>query len=235
MLAFGIVWIATAASDEGGIAWGTRTGRSLPLVPLCCAFGTWLTLTPRRTREELAALEAVGRSPRANAMGAVAGGIGVSVIAAAALAVLPMIDAGGFFPVVARTDDIRFEDGRFVDRGSGWRFEQDGSLQKEPAPHAREGEPGGLPRGGRTAAAVATAVAGAALALIVASTRRRTLARAACALAAVSAMGIFVFHAAAARAAPSFVVVLPPIGLLTFGVWSYRGWGWETERTPKTW
>ena len=38
-LALGLAWLVTAATDEGGVSWGERAGRTLPLAPACAAIG----------------------------------------------------------------------------------------------------------------------------------------------------------------------------------------------------
>src|ERR1700722_9478623 len=70
----GLAWLVTAATDEGGVAWGERAGRTLPLAPLCAAVGAWAALAPVMARGEAAALGALGRSPAQIAAAAVGGG-----------------------------------------------------------------------------------------------------------------------------------------------------------------
>src|SRR6516225_7575407 len=61
--ALALAWLVTAATDEGGISWGERAGRALPLTPGCAAIGVWAALAPSVARGEVRALEALGRSP----------------------------------------------------------------------------------------------------------------------------------------------------------------------------
>src|SRR5258706_6393188 len=74
MLALVLAWLVTAATDEGGVAWGERAGRTLPLTPFCAAIGAWGALAAVRSRGEALALEALGRPPAEVAMAPVAGG-----------------------------------------------------------------------------------------------------------------------------------------------------------------
>ena len=73
----GIAFVVTAASDEGGIAWGERAGRALPIAPVCAAVGAWLALAPGRARGEDVALAALGRSPWERHAAAIVGGAAV--------------------------------------------------------------------------------------------------------------------------------------------------------------
>src|SRR5437879_4797490 len=73
-LAFAVAWLVTATTDEGGVAWGVRAGRTLPIAPVCAALGTAIALAHLRARGEVRALEALGRAPWENALAAVCGG-----------------------------------------------------------------------------------------------------------------------------------------------------------------
>jgi hypothetical protein len=236
-LALVVVTLATAASDEGGVAWGVRAGRSLPLAPICAAFGTWLALAPARTRSEMLALEALGRAPQLNALAAVLGGAAVAIACALAVASVPRLDVSGFYPTVLKSDDIRFEDGHFVDRSRGATFEADGSFTKLPSdPNEGAGKSGAndsaVPRSGRPAAALAVALAGLALPILAACIRRRAWPRVTAAVALAVPATILLFHAAAAHRLGAYAAALPSLGLTFFAVVSYRAWGWETE--PET-
>src|SRR5688572_12741164 len=68
-----VVWLVTAASDEGQLTVATRAGRTLPLAPLCSAVGAVVALATARVRSETRALEALGRAPGENALAAAAG------------------------------------------------------------------------------------------------------------------------------------------------------------------
>ncbi len=81
-LAFGMAWVVTATTDEGGLAWGVRIGRSLPVAPACAAVGAAIALAPARARGELRALASLGRSPFESAFAAAVGGAVVALVAA---------------------------------------------------------------------------------------------------------------------------------------------------------
>ena len=235
-LAFLIVCLMTAATDEGGLGIGVRVGRSLPFSPVCGAFGTWLALSRRRMRGELLALEGLGRSPQINALGAVVGGAAIAVAASFFVAVVPFVDVAGFYPesasVSAHSETTRFEGGSFVDHRRGLRFANDGSFEKVTEPAPLPIEQASTPPSRRGAAAVAIALAGVALPLLIASLRRAIRSRVIAALAVLVPLTVLLFHAVAAQKAGAFVVILPPLGLLSLAAWSYRRWAWETEGTP---
>src|SRR5579871_4525753 len=84
--ALALGWVLTAATDEGGVSWGERAGRTLPLTPLCAAVGAWGALAPVRARGEALALEALGRTRAQIAGAAVAGSAAVALVAALAMA-----------------------------------------------------------------------------------------------------------------------------------------------------
>ena len=235
-LAFLIVCLMTAATDEGGLGVGVRLGRSLPFSPVCAAFGTWLALSRRRTRGELLALEGLGRSPQLNALGAVIGGAAIAVSASFFVAVVPFVDVAGFYPdsasASAHSESIRFEGGGFVDHRRGLRFGSDGSFEKVAEPASLPNTQAITPRSRRGAAAVAIALAGVALPFLIASLRRAIRSRVIAALVILVPLTVLLFHAVAAQKAAAFVVVLPPLGLLMLATWSYRSWAWETEAPP---
>jgi hypothetical protein len=232
-LVFLLAWLVTAATDEGGVAWGVRAGRTLPGTPLCAAIGTGLALAPARRRGELRALEALGRAPIASVAGAVAGGAAVGFLAAALIA-SPSVDVSGFFPVAARGSDFRYEQGAFVDRGKGLRVEDDGSfamIEARPAP-----PPMLVPARGRAAAALATALAGGTLPLLVAelllarplggerprALGRTSVARLAIMIAVAAVATIVLFHAAAAGRVSALAGAIPFAALLGVAVFRYR-------------
>jgi hypothetical protein len=236
-LAFVVAWLVTAATDEGGIGWGVRAGRTLPIAPVCAALGTVIALAPARGRGEVRALAALGRAPWQNAAGSVIGGAFAAMFAAGLIAASPSVDVSGFYPVASAAVDYRFEDNGFVDHAAGWRIESDGSLTKvEAAPPANEGSIHGPPRYGRIAAAASTALAGFALPLIaahvllmrpVSGQRRRLFAKGSSAR-ALGAIGftvvatVVLFHGAAARRVPALLAALPFALLLAAAVVRYR-------------
>ena len=219
-----IAWVITAASDEGGIGWGIRAGRSLPVAPLCGAVGTALALLPARARDEFRTLESLGRTPFWNGSAAASGGGLVPLAAALLVALVPAISVEGFFPALGRGDaHYRYEGGAFVDETRGIRVEADGSFA--PLAQAAAQAPiDPLPEGARASSALVMAVAGVALPLVCAGTlaRRRRASAAVLAVSLMAGASIVLFHLASARTVPSLVAVVPASALLLWGVLRYR-------------
>jgi hypothetical protein len=234
-VALGLAWLVTAATDEGGVSWGGRAGRTLPLTPACAAIGAWVALAPVLARGEALALAALGRSRVQVAAAAVAGAFVVAFVAAVLIGTASAVDAIAFFPRAARASAWVWKEGWFVDRAHGLRVGADGA----PVRLAREvGEAlAPLPRHGRAAAAIATAVAGLALPLLVAHGRlARSVERtygardrhiredgsAMLASAAAVAASVVLFQAAAVRNVPALLGAVPPVALLAFAIYRYR-------------
>ncbi|MEO6575346.1 MAG: hypothetical protein ABIP89_15980, partial [Polyangiaceae bacterium] len=142
----------------------------------------------------------------------------------------------GFYPestsASAHSESIRYEGGSFVDHRRGLRFSDDGSFEKIAEPEPLPAAPLRTPASRRGAAAVAIALAGIALPFLIASLRRAIRSRVISAMLVLVPLTILLFHAVAAQKAAAFVVVLPPLGLLSLAAWSYRRWAWETEAPP---
>lgn len=224
-LAVALAWLVTAATDEGGVAWRERAGRTLPLTPLCAAVGAWVSLAPVRSRGEALALEALGRSPAQIALAAVLGGALVALVAAVLLgAGGRAVDVEGFFPAATHGGTWLWDaaGGAFVDRAQGLRVGADGAAVRVAAEAA--GTLGGVPSGGRASAAVATALAGIALPLLVghAAFGRARVGRLTLAAGAALAATVIAFQAAAARQLPAWVGAAPTLLLLAFAVRRYR-------------
>jgi hypothetical protein len=236
-LALGLSCLVTAITDEGGISWGERAGRALPLAPACAGLGAWVGLMPVRARGEALALAALGRSRTQIAGAAVAGGALVSLFAAASMVVASAVDAAAFFPRAANVATWVWQNGSFADRGQGLSVGADGApvrLTREAWAVATTV----LPRHGRAAAALATAIAGLALPLIAAHAllansperpgrgrrRQHDLSNVTAVLvcgAAISA-SVILFQAAAAGHVPALLGAAPPLLLLGFAVQRYR-------------
>jgi hypothetical protein len=236
-LALAIAWLLTAATDEGGVSWSERAGRTLPLTPACAAVGAWAALAPVRARGEALALEALGRSRAQVAAAAVGGAALVAVLAAAAIGAGRAVDVAGFFPSATHPTAWRWQDGAFVDRVDGLSVSIDGVPSRGPTQPGASLE--GTPPMGRAAAALATAAAGLALPLLIAhqllaraapgrprGAERRLLREDAVALGASGAAiaaSIVLFQMAAAHLAPALLASGPPAALLAFAAWRYRG------------
>jgi hypothetical protein len=233
-MAVGVAWLVAAATDEGGVAWGARVGRTLPLTPLCAAFGVWAALVPVRARGEARALQALGRSPAQVVAAAIAGAATIAVVAAVAIGAARGVDVAGFYPTATHTRTWEWRDNAFVDRVRGLRVSADGAPERlaEAASAPPEGP---IPPHGRLAAALAMAIAGLALPVLVAHAvigrrsgpdkrRRRRYERTAIAVASGVAVvaSVLCFQAAAARLLPALTGVLPPLALLAFALRRYR-------------
>jgi hypothetical protein len=222
-LALGLVWLVTAATDEGGVSWGERAGRALPLAPLCAAVGAWAALAPVRVRGEVVALEALGRSPAGIAASAVVGAALLPLVAAIAVCVVPGVRVDGFFPTAARASSWQWAGGAFVDAARGLRVGADGVPVSVPVLAGAMGV--GLPAFARASAAAVTLLAGLALPLLLA---RWLVARArpgvdVAATGLAIAASVVAFQAAAAHRVPATLAVLPAAGLLVLAVRRYRG------------
>jgi hypothetical protein len=238
-LALALAWLITAATDEGGVPWGGRAGRTLPLTPVCAAIGAWGALAPVRARGEVRALEALGRSRVQIALAAIAGGAAVALVAALVVGAVRVVDVAGFYPSAPHASAWHWQDGAFVNRALGLSVDAEGTPARF-APAAEARPLAGIPRGGRAAAAIATALAGVALPMLLAqlllarhagpadgqrlgdgrvvSTARWPAAAAAAAI----ALSVMLFQAAAARLVPALTATLPPAALLAFAVGRYR-------------
>jgi hypothetical protein len=240
-LALLLAWLVTAATDEGGVAWGERAGRTLPLTPVCAAVGVWGALAPIRARGEARALEALGRSRSQIAAAAVAGGAAVALVAALAVGLLRTVDVAGFYPAAVRANAWQWHDGAFVDPRRGLRVDADGTPTRF-APPAESRPLETIPPEGRAAAAIATAMAGFALPLLLShlllvpggrregagkrgkTGPRLTADRLPAALASATAVvaSVALFQAAAAHRVPAMFAALPPVALLAFALGRYR-------------
>jgi hypothetical protein len=228
-LALAVAWLVTAATDEGGVGWGERAGRTLPLTPVCAAIGAWIALQPVRARGEARALEALGRSRVQLAAGAVVGGAMVALVAAIAIGSLRRVDVAGFYPMATRQSAWRWDGQGFVDGVRGLRVSADGAVQRTVPTAATLAS--AIPVHGRAAAALTTALAGVALPLLLAhallgrspgNRLRREDATALLASGASVAVSVVLFQAAAARALPAMLAVVPPVALLGFAIRRYR-------------
>jgi hypothetical protein len=231
LIGIAVVWLVTAASDEGQLTVGVRAGRTLPLAPLCSAVGAALALGTARVRDETRALEALGRSPGQSARAAALGAALPSMLIGLAIGVSSIVDVSGFYPRAPRGDTFVYENGAFTSPTLGVRVSEDG----EPRPtEGASGAPDeGLPAHARAAAATATAVAGVALALVTARAvlrvsllhrrgRRRRRIVAAVQVFVCALCTLVAFQAAAARIAPALLAMVPPTLLLGVALLGYR-------------
>ena len=231
VIAIVVVWLVTAASDEGQLTVGVRTGRTLPLAPLCSAIGAALALGTSRVRVETRALEALGRTPGQTARAAALGAALPSLLVGLAIGVSSVVDVSGYYPRPPRGDRFVFAAGAFTSPSLGVRITADGE------PHPTEASPpaadDSLPHHARAAASTATAVAGLALALVAARAvvrvsqlhrrgRQRRRVVAAVQVFTCVLFTLVAFQAAAARLAPAALAMLPPTLLLVIALLGYR-------------
>jgi hypothetical protein len=231
-LALALGWLVTAVTDEGGVPWGERAGRTLPLTPACAAIGVWVALAPAAARGEGRALAAIGRSRLQVAAAAVLGAAAVCAVAAGFLLASRHVDASGFFPTVLHGTDWRWDGEAFVNRARGVFVTAEGAPEKLAAAAAEDASvPGSLPPFARAAAALAMAIAGVAMPLLVAHAmltrpvdRRfgRDDGKALAAAGVAVAASVVLFQAAAARLLPAMLGMLPPMLLLAYAVQRYR-------------
>jgi hypothetical protein len=224
-----LTWLVTAATDEGGVAWGERVGRTLPLAPLCAALGVSAALAPVRWRGEAGALAALGRSRVQIALGAVAGGALVALVAALFIALVRRVDVAGFYPTATHASAWRWDGAAFVDGVSGLRVAADGMPTHVPVESGAA--VASLPAFARGAAALTTALAGLALPMLVAHALlskapdrpfdRNDAWVAASAIASMAA-SVVLFQSAAAHQLPALAAAAPALALLAFAVQRYR-------------
>ena len=234
-LAFLLTWLVTAATDEGGISWGERAGRTLPVAPACAALGVWAALAPAIARGEVRALASLGRSAAQIGAPAVAGAGLVVLVAAVVLAFVHRVDVDGFFPTAAHAAGWRWGGRGFVDPVRGLAVGPEGVIERLPpdtAARATVFEVSAPPHG-RAAAAIATALSGIGLPLLLAHallTRPRRLPfgrrdwHALFLGAGPVAASVFLFQAAASRHVPALLGTAPAALLLGFGVQRYRSY-----------
>lgn len=227
LLGLVVVWLVTAASDEGQLTVGARAGRTLPLAPLCSAVGAALALGTERVRQESRAFEALGRSPAETGRAAALGAAVPSLVIALAIALIPSVDVGAFYPRAANRDTFVASGDGFVSTTLGVRIDADGETHTlEPEESASDDD---LPRGARMAAAAATGLAGLSLALVAARAalrrslldrraRRRMRAAALAEGLGCAILTLIAFQAAAARAGPAILAIVPPLVLLAVAV-----------------
>jgi hypothetical protein len=229
ILALAVAWIASAATDEGGLSWGTRAGRTLPLAPACAALGVWVALAPARARGEALALHSLGRSHMQITASAAVGGALVALASAAAVGVTRGIDVSAFYPTAAHTRTWVWKEGAFEDLSSQTRVSPDGAPERVGTSETRV-TPEPIPPFGRLAACLSLGLAGLAFPVLTGHAVVRGRAGApdadrladsgmvAVACAGAVAASIVLFQAAAVRLVPALVGAMPPAALAAFTV-----------------
>lgn len=221
LLAWLVVVLVSAATDEGNVLWRIRFARSLPLVPICAGIGAWMGLASARARGELTALAALGRSPWANALGTSCGGFAVALVAALLMFAAPHVDLSGFYPTAAHAGAFHLETAGYVSHDRKWTVSREGEITRNTGEAEAEGDVS-LPEHARLVAGVVTLVGGIAIPLLAALPRKKRTARS-WALAVV-AMGLTVllFQAAAGRNLPTLCLPFPLLALLAYTLAKYK-------------
>ena len=220
--------VLTAATDEGGVAWGERVARVVPIIPVCAAVAAALALAGPRQRGEGRALEALGRSPFATAAAAAIGAGAMGALAAVLIVVEPRIPVGVFFPTAHTQAAFTYDRGVFTT--ARFRVLSDGSIDLAAA--TPDGGPlaSGL-AGQRGLAALVTAVGSAGFVLTVALIRRAVLLRAVGLLAVTAVASAACLQGVAAGRLPSAAVPVPSTLLFLAAVWVIVRQTWQARQT----
>lgn len=222
-LAFGLILLLSALTDEGGLSLAVRLGRAAPMTPVAAALGTGAALAPPRWRGELLALSTLGQRPTVTMLPAV---LGATVVGAliALLLVTGGVDAHGFFPVAPKSLELTFDGVAFVEPQSGTRILPSGELA-EPITRAALAAvaPGSdLPRFGLLASGLSTLIATVGLAMVAAVVG--TWARPLRALALLTLMVLLLaaFQASASSRVSALVALVPAFALFSAALVGYR-------------
>jgi len=220
--------LVTAVTDEGGVSAGERVARVLPVVPVCVALAVGVTLAGARRATETRALQALGRSPFANAWGAAVG----AGLVGLAVALLVLLDArvpvGAFFPTVHASGRYAFDGEAFSNVTTHWRVSPDGTLALPAVSSGLVDQVTlALPAYARLAAALVIAVGGAAFGVAVAALPRTRRTVRFLGLLATAAATTFCLQAAAAGRLPALVAPIPSTLLLLMTAWAIVRAEWE--------
>jgi len=174
------------------------------------------------------------------AVAAIAGGAAIALTAAVVLGALRNVDVAGFYPSALHASAWHWQDGSFANHAQGLVVDADGTPTRV-GPRIEARPLAGIPRGGRAAASMATALAGVALPMLLAQLllarhagptaaerlgagRTASMARWQAVVASAAAIvgSMMLFQAAAARLVPALTAALPPAALLVFALGRYR-------------
>jgi hypothetical protein len=192
-MAFALVFLVVAGTDEGGVAWPLRGARCAPLAPLASLFGAALTAMRARNCGELRAAMALGMDPRSRM---VAWSLGAFVLSAiVAIMVATGLSVAGFFPVGTQPQAFRWSDGTYTSASLGGRVTSSGILEAFPP----EGPPTSMLLGASQAAATITLLLGIALPLLGSIATAKTVKPIAFVIFAGVCSTIFLLQLAAAR------------------------------------
>ncbi|MEO8874234.1 MAG: hypothetical protein ABI461_01500 [Polyangiaceae bacterium] len=226
VLLFAIAFAISAASDEGGVHFGIRLARALPLAPLCAAISVFLTLGSARAKVDALTLEAIGRAPFFNNAGAVCGGAIFALAAAAVVGLSSKIDIEAIFPSFSSGPHIAWDGAGFIDSDRGVSFDAQGDVTPNVARPANSEAPAAGAPHQRGAASLSLCFAAIAFPLFAAAATRRISSYVLLAIAAAALFTFLAFDAVASGRAPAIVVAMPQAALLFFAVVEYRRSGW---------
>ncbi len=213
-----LVFLVSAATDEGNLTLAVRVGRVLPLVPIASAIAVKAVLTGVKSRGEITALGALGASPREIALGCAFAALVAPVLAALAI-VTARVDVDGFYPAPPAAPVVApAAGGGFVSGDLGITIDDAGEphVLTSPAPTS---PPSALPLHARAGAALTTLVASLALALAFAREKSRLVLHVPAVAALV--LALVAFQLAAAKLLPAFAAAVPMLGLLAIEVRAY--------------
>jgi hypothetical protein len=232
-----VALLVTAVTDEGGVAWGERVSRTLPVVPLCATVPVAWSVFGARPRSEARALALLGRSPTASAAAAALGGVSVGLAAGVVLLVLPSLSAHAFLPTAHTTGAFAFASGAFTYVDGGWSVMRDGSIALPPTlSSAAGGSPLLTDGAARWAASSVILVGSLAFVATVAAARPGQLRRSGLLLLLTSAVSVLVLQGAALGRVPLWAAPLPASLLFIAAAWAIVRGGWHpSERAnPST-
>lgn len=195
--------LVIALTDEGGVAWGVKLGRSLMMAPICAAIGVGLTLSAARATGELRALAAIGRPETESALSTITGAIAPACVLAL-LALTAVIDVSSFFPRSdARKAHVRADAQGFVDDDRGLRIDDRGVISTTP--RATVPQEASAPATARLAVALTVVLGALAFARVASLRAGRARRRWAAASLGAAAIAIAAFQlAASSHASPLF-------------------------------
>jgi hypothetical protein len=218
-LAFALILLLSALTDEGGLTLAVRLGRAAPMAPVAAALGTGASLAPPRWRGELLAFATLGERPTRTMLPAVLGAALVGALVGALL-LFGGIDAHGFYPVVPKTMQLAFDGAAFVEPETGTRVLQSGELA-EPVAKVAVVAATDLPRFGAGVAALATLVSTFGLAMVTAGLGLWARPWRAFAIALLVAALLAAFQASASSRVSALAALVPAFALFITALVGY--------------
>jgi hypothetical protein len=230
----GVALLITAVSDEGGVAWGERLSRTLPVVPLCATVPVAWSVFGARPRSEARALALLGRSPAGSAAAAALGGVSGGLAAGIVVLVLPGVSVHAFLPTVHTTAPFTFTSSAFRYADGGWSVMRDGSIALAAPAASMPGGAASFAEGAaRWAAASVVLVGTLAFVATVVAARPGRLRRSGLLLLVTSAASVLVLQGAALGRVPLWAAPGPASLLLIGAGWAIVRTGWHPNEPAK--